>query len=180
MRSKPPSRTKIPYNSSLDTKLTNHQLDEKSCFEDAPDKSEYLRPTSDGRKGDYYHDAYLITDCWFNLVSDTKGYFKLTVNDQKKAIVYNKKAPSHEMLTFDITVDHGQQINAGQYALIGVARLKYWIVGQIVHTEPDPNDASRIMEYVVEKESVIRMHNPTRDKFIETNPGIPQAKVRYV
>ncbi|KIP07598.1 hypothetical protein PHLGIDRAFT_117984 [Phlebiopsis gigantea 11061_1 CR5-6] len=84
--------------------------------------------------------------------------------------------PPSKKHRYKITTNHTQPIAMGEYALVGVADMKYWIIGKCV--EEDLEGTQKVFK--IDKTSVIRLHNPDRRQLQKSGLGFARAKVVYL
>ena len=84
--------------------------------------------------------------------------------------------PPPKVRRFKITTNHTQPIGMGTYTLVGVASMKYWIIGKCV----DESMEGTQKVFKIDKTSVIRLHNPNRRELQKSGLGFARAKVVYL
>ena len=127
------------------------------------DADELLAPDIPGAADARYgHRGYVIEGVRLHLTGRREGVLDITAKDG---------ALHH----FKMTTDHDQPIGADEYILVGIAQLKYWIIG----VRKDKKEVDGETEYLVEKTNVIRVHNPDRENLRNLDPGLAKAKVFY-
>ncbi|KIP07597.1 hypothetical protein PHLGIDRAFT_413431 [Phlebiopsis gigantea 11061_1 CR5-6] len=124
----------------------------------------YEHDTFDGYVSDHSVDA----DDTATLVDEEEDLYDS--DDSERSVVPPKTR------RFKITTDHTQPIGMGKYVLVGVASLKYWIIGSCI--EESVEGSQKVFK--VNKISVIRIHNPNRRDLQKSKLGFPRAKVVYL